>query len=509
MSTATLSSYRLSRLKKARFYTGLLFIVLTLSSFVVAYQWVTHQLAEQARAEIRNVIEQIDQLFLQLDEIGRDISAYPDQDCAVLQPVLLREILKIPGGLSATKSQLQGYCNSMQGSLTTLPLSMQGPSLQLTSGMLEAESVLYRTDEMLYEVSERYFLFLLDINPAFIQPSLMLNNQKVLSHAHTTKLVTGGVLNSDSYSYGIQFDYDSKMYHWRVTKQVTYYLVIPLVLYVFVCFRVYRFLCQPSWLAGELALGIAHQQFKPYIQPIFDSSGRMVAGEILVRWHHPTRGIVGPFEFISIIERGGLSQKLTETLLEQTAMYLAPVANQLPDSFHIAFNISAEQLTNDKIVHSCQRFRQLMNAPHINLVLELTEREQAFQVAEVMETYQALKNEHVRISIDDFGTGHSSLLYLQMFQADYLKIDKSFIDLIGENELSNHIVNNVLDLARRLNIPTIAEGVERNDQLDYLTVHGVDYFQGYLFSKPISMETFIERYCAEQASETKPLHYDI
>ncbi|QXO18988.1 EAL domain-containing protein [Vibrio ostreae] len=509
MSTATLSSYRLSRIKKARFYTGLLFIVLTLSSFVAAYQWVTYQLAEQARAEIRNVIEQIDQLFIQLDKISRDISAYPDQDCASLQPVLLREMLKIPGGLSATKSQPQGYCHSIQGSLAALPLTMQGPSIELTNGMLEAESVLYRTDGMLYEVSERYFLSLLDINPAFIKPSLLINHRSVMSLDQKSALVRGGILKSNLYDYSLQFNYDSNMYHWRIIKQVTYYLLIPLMLYVFASFRIYRFLCQPAWLAGELASGIAHQQFKPYIQPIFDSGGRMVGGEILVRWHHPTRGIVGPYEFISIIERGGLSQKLTEALLEQTATHLAPVAKQLPDNFHIAFNISAEQLINDKIVQSCQRFRQLMNAPHINLVLELTEREQAFQVAEVMDTYQVLKNEHVRISIDDFGTGHSSLLYLQMFQADYLKIDKSFIDLIGENELSNHIVNNVLDLARRLNIPTVAEGVERNDQLDYLTVHGVDYFQGYLFSKPVSMETFIEHYCAEQASETKPLHDDI
>lgn len=509
MSTTTLSSYRLSRISKARFYSGLLFVVLSLSCFVTAYHWVTYQLDKQARAETQNVIEQIDKLFAQLDRFSADVAAYPNQDCAHLQPFLLKEILKIPGGLSATRIFADNLCNSMHGVIHQLPPQNTASTINISSGFIEARSVLYHTDSMLFEISRHYFDFQLDINPGFIKPMLIIADSQTLSLHDSTEAVNGDELSSPGYDYRVRFNYDRSKYHWRIAQQMAYYLMIPLALLVFASMRVYRFLCQPAWLAGELALGIAHQQFKPYIQPIVDSGGRLVAGEILVRWHHPTLGVIGPYEFISIIERGGLSQKLTEALMEQTATQLAPVADRLPDGFHIAFNISAEQFTNTKIVHSCERFRQLLNAPHIAIVLELTEREQAFEVKEVMDTYQALKSNNVLISIDDFGTGHSSLLCLQMFQADYLKIDKSFIDLIGENELSNHIVNNVLDLARRLNMPTVAEGVERSDQLDYLTVHGVDYFQGYLFNHPLSMDSFIEQYCGDKAPHAQPLHFEI
>lgn len=495
MFNTSSTNYRQSRLHKACWYTGLLFIVLALSSVLLAYQLVARQIAVQARDEATNVLEQLDHLFSQLDSATQHLVPNLNDSCQSLKPLLMEEILKIPGGLTATKPLHLGYCNSLRGFMDRLPVTVNGPSVSLDTGVIEPVSVYYRSQSLVYELSMNYFLYQLKINPEFIKPTLLLADKELTTGYSQSRLIKGELFPSPKYNYAMRIQYDQTMYFWELLQRVVYYLVIPFTLYLFACYQFYRFLCQPDRLASELARGLAHQQFKPYIQPIFDCGGSLVGGEILVRWHHPTRGVIGPYEFISILERGGLSHKLTESLMEQTALQLAPYTKALPDGFHLSFNISAEQLTDSKIVQCCHRFRQVVDTHHMQLILELTEREQAIEAVELMDTYQALKAENVLISIDDFGTGHSSLIYFQMFKADYLKIDKSFVDLIGENELSNHIVNNVLDLARRLNIPTVAEGVERPEQLQYLTVHGVDFFQGYLFSTPITLDDFIEDYC--------------
>ncbi|ENF8748645.1 EAL domain-containing protein [Vibrio fluvialis] len=495
MFNTSSTSYRQSRLLKARLYAGLLFIVLALSSVALAYQLVARQIALQAQGEATNVLDQLDNLFAQLDKATQHLVPSLSDSCQSLKPQLMEEILKVPGGLTATKPLRLGFCNSLRGYMDQSPVAVSGPSISLDTGIIEPVSVYYRDKSLVYELSMNYFLYQLKINPDFIKPTLILADKELTTGYPASRLIKGELFPSSKYDYTMRVQFDQKMYFWELAQRVAYYLVIPFALYLFASYQFYRFLCQPERLASELARGLAHQQFKPYIQPIFDCGGSLVGGEILVRWHHPKLGIIGPYEFISILERGGLSHKLTESLMEKAAEQLAPIAKALPDGFHLSFNISAEQLTDRKIVHCCQRFRQMINAPHVQLILELTEREQAVEAVELMDTYQALKEENVLISVDDFGTGHSSLIYFQMFKADYLKIDKSFVDLIGENALSNHIVNNVLDLARRLNIPTVAEGVERPEQLQYLTVHGVDFFQGYLFSKPITMDDFVEDYC--------------
>ncbi|MGL5708044.1 MAG: EAL domain-containing protein, partial [Aeromonas sp.] len=110
----------------------------------------------------------------------------------------------------------------------------------------------------------------------------------------------------------------------------------------------------------------------------------------------------------------------------------------------------------------------------------------------------------VKLAIDDFGTGHSSLAYLQQFHVDYLKIDKSFIARIGTESLSEHIVDNVIDLATRLGLALVAEGVESEHQADYLRAKGVDYLQGYLFARPMPLRQFCEALRPEEAQTWQP-----
>ena len=124
------------------------------------------------------------------------------------------------------------------------------------------------------------------------------------------------------------------------------------------------------------------------------------------------------------------------------------------------------------------------------MVLEVTEREILTPDEATCRLFSELKELGVVIALDDFGTGHANLAYLQEFDIDILKLDKRFVMQVGSEELSTHIVNNVLDLARRLELKIVAEGVENSFQRDYLKTHGVDFMQGYLFGRPLPLEHF-------------------
>ncbi len=135
---------------------------------------------------------------------------------------------------------------------------------------------------------------------------------------------------------------------------------------------------------------------------------------------------------------------------------------------------------------------QLRRNTH-KLVLELTERDLIVADEVTDKLFAELHQLGVMIAIDDFGTGHSSLTYLQQFQVDVLKIDQSFVGMISTDALSSHIVENVIDLASRLDLQLVAEGVENQAQADYLKVRNVDYLQGYFYGRPVPMKEFSKR----------------
>nr|WP_276308124.1 EAL domain-containing protein [Aeromonas jandaei] len=135
-------------------------------------------------------------------------------------------------------------------------------------------------------------------------------------------------------------------------------------------------------------------------------------------------------------------------------------------------------------MQECRLFLDHFAPGKVVLVLELTERELLVADPKTLSLFRQLDEMGVKLAIDDFGTGHSSLIYLQQFHVDYLKIDQSFIARIGTESLSEHIVDNVIDLATRLGLALVAEGVETSRQADYLRSKGVDYLQGFLFARP-------------------------
>lgn len=246
--------------------------------------------------------------------------------------------------------------------------------------------------------------------------------------------------------------------------------------------------------AKDISRAIKQGHIIPYAQPIFDATGENLWGmEILARWKDVNGKVITPDFFIPQAEQSNVIMALTSSLIEQTSKELAGVFNLLPTDFHVSFNISNRCCETDELTqlyHSA--FMPLREK--IALTLELTERESFQDSTHLRALMKSLKESGVKLAIDDFGTAGSNLDYIRDIEFDFIKIDKSYVAGIGSNTASQHIIDNILDLAQRLNMQVIAEGIENSQQIEYLRSRGVRYFQGYLYSPPLPLNTLLNKY---------------
>ncbi|KAB0488523.1 EAL domain, c-di-GMP-specific phosphodiesterase class I (or its enzymatically inactive variant) [Pseudomonas reinekei] len=242
----------------------------------------------------------------------------------------------------------------------------------------------------------------------------------------------------------------------------------------------------------EMQRALDAVEFVPYFQAVVHGDSKKLSGiEVLMRWNHPKEGLVRPDLFIPFAEHSGLIVPMTRSLMQQTATLLGPLSGSFTEPFHIGINITASHCQNLDLIQDCRQFLGAFAPGSIHLVLELTERE-LFEPTEL--THQLFDQLHelgVMFAIDDFGTGHSSLGYLRQFNVDFLKIDQSFVAMIGIDTPSSHILDTIIQLARKLELSMVAEGVETQEQSDYLTAHNVNFQQGFLFGRPMPGAEFI------------------
>jgi diguanylate cyclase (GGDEF)-like protein/PAS domain S-box-containing protein len=246
-------------------------------------------------------------------------------------------------------------------------------------------------------------------------------------------------------------------------------------------------------LEAELNQALALQQFRVYYQPQFDSTGRLVGLEALVRWQHPQRGLVMPSEFIPLAEDTGLILPLGQWVLEQACQQIErwrshPVLGELA----VSVNLCAHQLLQANFVDSVASIlRDSGTDPH-KLQLELTESVLARNVDVVSEKMRQLVDLGVSFSLDDFGTGYSSLSYLKRLPIQQLKIDASFVRDLQTDPNDAVITRTIIALGRSLGLEVIAEGVETEAQRDILLQQGCQLFQGYLYARPLALAELTE-----------------
>ncbi|MBP6763355.1 MAG: EAL domain-containing protein [Rubrivivax sp.] len=248
---------------------------------------------------------------------------------------------------------------------------------------------------------------------------------------------------------------------------------------------------QRSRLEAELGHALLHQELRLHYQPQVDRSGRIVGAEALARWQHPLRGMVPPNEFVPIAEQSGLMVPLGNWVLHTACAQLALWA-QRPETanLRLAVNVSASQFAQSDIVSRVLGCVAQHGANPAQLKLELTESTLAHDLEDVIAKMTALKAHGIGFSLDDFGTGFSSLTYLRRLPLDQLKIDQSFVNNMLGSAKDAAIAQAVVTLGKSLKLEVIAEGVETVAQRAFLADLGCHSYQGYLFSRPLPVVQF-------------------
>ncbi len=234
----------------------------------------------------------------------------------------------------------------------------------------------------------------------------------------------------------------------------------------------------------QLRRAVSDEQLVLHYQPIVElMTGRVTGVEALVRWQHPTRGLVPPGEFVPIAEEIGLVMHLDDWVLEHACQQLAAWQVSNPD-LTMSINLSGLQFARADLVTQVAQVLERSGADPTRVALEMTEGVLMRDAEDAVTVLRNLRELGVRLDIDDFGTGYSSLSYLKRFPVDALKVDRSFVHGLGTNADDRAIVQAVVALAQSLGLATIAEGVETTEQLEVLQELGCTAAQGFLFSRP-------------------------
>lgn len=261
-----------------------------------------------------------------------------------------------------------------------------------------------------------------------------------------------------------------------------------------------RALMERSELEQAIRIGVEHGQFIPLFEPQVElASGNITGFEMLARWQHPTRGMIGPELFIPVAEEIGVIGQLSEAVIAQAL----DIARDWDPALSLSVNISPAQLSDPWLAQRMVRLLVERNFPGDRLVVEVTESSLFSDLDLARSLVLSLKNQGVRLALDDFGTGFSSLSHLRELPLDFIKIDRSFVASINADRESAAIVRAVTTLAQALGVPVTAEGLEDAETLERVVALGATTGQGWFLGKPMSAEA-VGELLARRAMETPP-----
>ncbi|MEM0911762.1 MAG: EAL domain-containing protein [Pseudomonadota bacterium] len=248
-------------------------------------------------------------------------------------------------------------------------------------------------------------------------------------------------------------------------------------------------------LESEMCNAIEEDQLILHYQPQINVNTGMVYGvEALVRWQHPTSGLIYPSAFLPIAEESALIRQIGEWVfkraLEDASRWRQMKGNTLP----ISINVAASHFKHIGLVSTLSNIIASIGIPASSIILEITETNLLEDKASILSQIRALKAMGIRIALDDFGTGYSSLSYLRKLPIDILKIDRSFLIDATKDKASAHIISAIIELSHALNLDVIAEGIETKEQLDMLKLEQCDKAQGFYVAKPMELQHFSEWY---------------
>lgn len=311
--------------------------------------------------------------------------------------------------------------------------------------------------------------------------------------ALSEKTPPSGQANSKAYPFSIIYNQPPLFSVFRLVSLGPGILIFILFISCATAYALVKYLNKNATPAETLRRAITNGEIVPFYQPVVNGrEGTLRGVEVLARWKHPRSGYIPPASFIPLAEKSDLIIPLTQSLMRQVVAHMNAISHRLPEGFHIGINFSASHITSPDFVAECLKFKESFHHPALNLVMEVTEREPLNVDEDLVQRLNVLHENGFVIALDDFGTGYSGLSYLHDLHIDYIKIDQSFVARVNAEQDSTRILDCVLDLARKLSLSIVAEGVETKEQLDYLNQNNITFLQGYYFYKPVNFQELIK-----------------
>jgi sensor c-di-GMP phosphodiesterase-like protein len=249
---------------------------------------------------------------------------------------------------------------------------------------------------------------------------------------------------------------------------------------------------QKSNPVDDIERALKDGEFIPYYQPIVDiTSGRLRGAEVLMRWRKPDGSLVAPAAFIPLAESSGLIAEMTRHLMRKARDEVAAAYERRPQ-LRIGFNLAASHFADDRVVNDVRKIFERSPIQYSQIVLELTERQPVESLTAARRVIASMQGLGVKVAIDDVGAGHSGLSYMLKLGVDVIKIDKIFVDAVGNDNNSMHIIETLVELANNMRMEIVAEGVENFEQAVALRNHGIRLAQGYLFAPPLPGSSFLK-----------------
>jgi EAL domain-containing protein (putative c-di-GMP-specific phosphodiesterase class I) len=247
------------------------------------------------------------------------------------------------------------------------------------------------------------------------------------------------------------------------------------------------------YLEADLRHALEREELRLVYQPLIAfADGRVTGWEALLRWHHPTRGLISPCEFIPLAEETGLIIPIGLWVIQEACRQAQAWTELRGEPFEISVNVSMRQFQQRDLVAGVAEVLKVTGLDPAYLKLEITESVMMKEPRATSELLEHLRQLGARLVIDDFGTGYSSLAYLKQFQVDTLKIDKAFVDGLASDPQDVSIVGAIIQLAASFRMKVTAEGIETLEQARILRDLGCDLAQGYFFARPLPPEAMLE-----------------
>lgn len=491
-------------------------ITIAVFIFMLVVGWATiiwqtkTELKQETTRRLQIATTQIDDIFNRAEQAANNIATTPDLHCSdAMIKKMLYQVITIPYVRNVNIALNNNiYCTILSGKKNIdfqLANYHQGKLYLMSGNSVTPGSPLVAFRQsgangivVLVGIDGLYLHQTLSLLSNHLQIVMRIGNKWMTSdgNVHTGTLPQKKmteVMRSTHYPYEVLTQIShQKLYWYAINNSRASIAVFILIGLLFACIT-YRYLNRVESPVSSLARAVEQNEFVPYLQPIVRSRDFGLHGcEVLMRWQHPQLGLIPPNQFIPLAEESALIVPMTRSLMHQVCAIFSAQPELLPPNFHFGFNISYTHFKNKDIVTDCREFLAAFPPRSITLALEITEREMITDNPLTREIFTELHELGILFALDDFGTGNSSLSYLQTFHIDALKIDQMFIKMIGENSPAEHIVDNVIDLANRLRLITVAEGVETMVQIHHLQALNINLLQGYFFGKPVNCQHFIK-----------------